>query len=69
MLVVAIACAMARPACTLSHHALEPKNVFEEINFNSCNKTGDESQQSCKQNIVVRHFELESFHLRLDPSI
>ena len=40
-----------------------------KMNFNACNKTGDESQQSCKQNIVVRHFELESFHLRLDPSI
>ena len=25
MLVGAISCAMARPACTLSHHALEPK--------------------------------------------
>ena len=34
-----------------------------KIYFNPCNKTGDESQQSSKQNIVFRHsVELESFH-------
>ena len=31
-----------------------------KIYFNACNKTDDKSQQSCKKNIVVRHFELES---------
>ena len=36
-----------------------------KIDVNTCNKTGDESQQGCKQNIVVGHFELERLHLSL----
>ena len=37
---------------------------FSKIYFNARNNSGDKSQQSCKQNILVRPFELESFHSR-----
>ena len=33
-----------------------------KIDFNACDETGNKSQQICKQNIVVHHFEHESFH-------
>ena len=36
-----------------------------KIDVNTCNKTGDKSRRGCKQNIVVRHFELERLHLSL----
>ena len=36
-----------------------------KIDFNACNKTGDESRQHC-----CLHFQLESFHLkRLDSGL
>ena len=35
-----------------------------KIYFNACNNFSDKSQQSCKQNILVCPFELESFHSR-----
>ena len=36
-----------------------------KIDVNTCNKTGDKSRRGYKQNIVVRHFELERLHLSL----
>ena len=36
-----------------------------KIDVNTCNKTGDKSQQGYKQIIVVHHFELERLYLSL----
>lgn len=35
-----------------------------KIDFNAIHKTGNKSQQICKQNTVVHHFELKSFHFQ-----
>ena len=52
------------------NYSFEMTNFFRQnskIDFNTFNKTGGKGQKRCKQKIVVHHFELESFHLRLHP--